>query len=78
VDKRYYRKLNRVKDQVITAYSEHNLSMQEIAVLFDSSPPTVYRLLKKYKVKRRRRGQRVHEVRVVAEKMIKDVSTAGK
>lgn len=73
MDKRYHRKLERFKDPIITAYTEHNLSMQEIADLYDTTPGTVYRLLKKYKVKTRRRGKRFYEDRVVAEERIKTI-----
>ena len=73
MDKRYYRKLERVREPLISAYTEHNVSMQELADMYDSSPATVYRLLKKYKVKTRRRGQRFYEDRVIAEEKIKDV-----
>ena len=63
MDKRYYRYLERFKDPIITAY-ENNMTMQEIADQYKSSPATVYRLLKKYRVKTRRRGQRNANVKV--------------
>ncbi len=71
MDKRYQRKLERFKDPIITSYVEHNMTMQEIAELYDATPGTVYRLLKKYKVKTRRRGKRYYEVRIVAEERLK-------
>jgi len=74
MDQRYYRKLERVKDPIITAYSEHNMTMQELADMYDTTPGTVYRLLKKYKIKTRRRGQRFYEDRVIAEEKIKNVN----
>ena len=74
MDKRYYRKLERFKEPIITAYVEHDMSMQEIAELYDTTPGTVYRLLKKYKVKTRRRGKRYYEVRIVAEERIKTLA----
>jgi len=70
MDKRYYRHLEKFKDPIITAYTEHNMTMQEIADQYDSSASTVYRLLKKYKVKTRRCGQRFYEDRIVAEERL--------
>jgi len=72
MDRRYYRKLDKYKDQIIVAYRDNNMTMQEIASVYNATPATVYLLLKKYKVKTRRRGKRFYEIRVVAEKYQKE------
>jgi hypothetical protein len=55
VDKRNFRKLDKVADVIITAY-RNGMTLAEIGVLHMCSPATVANLLKSRGEPRRRRG----------------------
>lgn len=70
MDKRFVRKIEHLKDQIIIWYKEHFLSQQEIAIICSVSVPTVNRLLKKYRVKIRGGGSRKFGQRQKAEETL--------
>lgn len=55
MDRRYIRKLDHAVQEIIEAYNNF-LTLAEIAEIYNVTPPTISRILKRYKVKRRRQG----------------------
>ena len=63
MDKRFRKKLDLFKDQVIYAYNEGVMTLGEIAEIYNVDKATVSRFLDRHKVKKRKRGPIPYEIK---------------
>lgn len=67
MNKRSIRKLDHAIEQIIGAYNNF-LTLTEIAEIYGVTAPTISKLLKRYRVKRRKRGPLSYSQMQIAKK----------